>query len=193
MPAADEVVETGPERAALTALREAAGEDDTPMERHAVRVFVIAERMAKERNLPFDREVALCASFLHDVAVFEAATRGVHYLKDGRGLARKVLSDSLAEDRLLRCLDTIERHHDVRPQWERGAEIEFVRRADVIDGFPTLVRSTLDRRWLRDMFKRVPREGMYKQFLFPPRRFVRVVPFLILSLVNAVVFAFRPA
>ena len=163
------------------------------MERHAARVFLIAERMAEARNLTFDHEVALCASLLHDVGVFRAVTRGLHYLKDGRAFAWDVLGASLQGRGLVRCLDAIERHHDVRPQWKRGVEVELVRRADVLDGFPSLVRTQLDREWLRDLFRRIPRRGIYKQFLLPPLRLVRVLPFGVLSLVNAVYFAFRPA
>jgi HD domain len=54
-------------QAALEAMRAAAGSDG-PMERHCVRQFAIAERLAAERA--FDRELLLCACWLHDAGLF---------------------------------------------------------------------------------------------------------------------------
>ncbi len=157
-----------------------------------MRVFLIGERMAKERELVFDREIALCASLLHDVGIFDTGSRSLRYINDGREVAHNVLGRVLDEARLAECLEAIARHHHVRSQWDRGVEIELLRRADMLDGFPVLVRTTLEHGWLRDLFRRLPRGGMYRQFL-PPRRLVRVLPFVLLSLVNAVRFAVRPA
>ena len=63
---ADELVSTESEAAALQALRTATGEVDGDMERHTVRQYLIAERLADSRGIAYDREVLLCASFLHD-------------------------------------------------------------------------------------------------------------------------------
>ena len=184
----DELTRSRAEQAALRFLREAAEEADGPMERHAIRVFLIAERIAKEQDLAFDREVALCASLLHDVGVFPKASRSLRYIDDGKELASEALGPEIHGTRLAKCLEAIGKHHHIRSQWDRGVEVELLRRADVVDGFPVLVRTTVERRWLRDLFRHVPRHGMYSQFL-SPRRLIRVLPFVLLSLVNAVVFA----
>jgi hypothetical protein len=55
---ADALSATPAARAALEALRAAAGLD-SPLERHCLRQFAIAERLASERA--FDRELLLCA------------------------------------------------------------------------------------------------------------------------------------
>ena len=191
MVVSDELTRSRAEQAALRLLREAAEEADGPMERHAIRVFLIAERIAKERDLAFDREVVLCASLLHDVGVLPKASRSLRYIDDGKELAREALGPELHGTRLAKCLETIGKHHHLRSQWDRGVEVELLRRADVIDGFPVLVRTTVERRWLRDLFLRVSRDGLYRQFL-SPRRLVRVLPFVLQSLVNAVVFASAP-
>lgn len=192
MALSDNLVKSRAEQAALSFLREAAEETDGPMERHAIRVFLIAEQIAKERELAFDREVALCASLLHDVGVLPRASRSLRYIDDGRDVAREVLGAELHGTRLAKCLEAIGKHHHVRSQWDRGVEVELLRRADVVDGFPVLVRTTVKRRWLDNLFRRVPRHGLYRQFL-SRRRLPRVLPFILMSLANAVGFAFRPA
>jgi len=53
--------------AALEALRAAAGANG-PMERHCLRQFAIAERRAGDRA--FDRELLLCACWLHDAGLY---------------------------------------------------------------------------------------------------------------------------
>jgi hypothetical protein len=55
---ADALSATPAAQAALEALRAAAGSDG-PLERHCVRQFAIAERLAGDRA--FDRELLLCA------------------------------------------------------------------------------------------------------------------------------------
>src|SRR5262249_60327261 len=54
-------------QAALQALRAAAGANG-PMERHCLRQFAIAERLAGGRA--FDRELLLCACWLHDAGLY---------------------------------------------------------------------------------------------------------------------------
>jgi len=73
---ADELIGTEAEAAALEALRAATGETDGDMERHTVRQYLIAERIADMRGIPYDREVLLCASFLHDSGLYGAAGTG---------------------------------------------------------------------------------------------------------------------
>jgi hypothetical protein len=56
---ADELVCTESEAVALEALRTATGESDGEMERHTVRQYLIAERLADIRGVGYDREVLL--------------------------------------------------------------------------------------------------------------------------------------
>lgn len=154
---AEELVETDAERAALAKLRELTGETDGPMERHGLRIHLIAERMAERRGLDVDREVVLCAALLHDAGGYPGAFTGGPYVTDGRHLAETVLKPfSWEPERLRRCLDAIELHHQVRPQWERGPEVELLRRADRIDLLPPLTPAR------RALARRVPRRGLYR-------------------------------
>src|SRR5580765_5209486 len=114
-PAADVLVSTAAERASLDALREATGAFDTPMERHCVRVFLMVERMAGDQSIAMDREVALCASFLFEIGAYPVAATGDVYTTDGRCFAKRLLEPfGWTEPRLRLCLDTIERHHQLR-------------------------------------------------------------------------------
>src|SRR5262249_17222696 len=64
---ADALSTTPAAQAALQALRAAAGANG-PMERHCLRQFAIAERLAGDRA--FDRELLLCACWLHDAGLY---------------------------------------------------------------------------------------------------------------------------
>src|SRR5262249_21688066 len=155
-----ELASTAAERAALRALRQLAGGIDTPMERHAQRVFLILERLAADRRIAIDREVALCACLLFDLGIFPPVATRAAYTRDGRRLARRVLARfAWPEARLRRALDAIERHHQLTAQWSHGAEAELLRRADLVDALPALFRFGLPRAWLAELFFRVPREG----------------------------------
>src|SRR5215207_3625227 len=114
---ADALSATAAARAALEALRGAAGLD-SPLERHCLRQFAIAERLASERA--FDRE------------------------------------------RLLRCMDACEQHHAPRSRMAMGLEVELVRQSDLVDVTAGLVNFGLDRRWLRELFREVPRDGLWR-------------------------------
>jgi HD domain len=74
---ADELTCT--ESEALNALRTATGEIDGDMERHTVRQYLIAERLADTRRIAYDRELLLCASFLHDAGLYGPASSGDVY------------------------------------------------------------------------------------------------------------------
>lgn len=76
---ADELICTESEAVALKALRTATGEVDGDMERHTVRQYLIAERLADARGIAYDREVLLCASFLHDSGLYGPASSGDVY------------------------------------------------------------------------------------------------------------------
>jgi HD superfamily phosphodiesterase len=64
---ADALSASAAAQSALEALRAAAG-SDSPLERHCLRQFAIAERLAGDRA--FDRELLLCACWLHDLGLF---------------------------------------------------------------------------------------------------------------------------
>jgi hypothetical protein len=65
--------------------------------------------------------------------------------------------------RLERLGDAIERHHELRPQFARGAEVELMRRADLVDVSQGLIRFGLEREWLRNLSRQVPRKGMMRE------------------------------
>jgi hypothetical protein len=160
---ADELVCTEAEAAALQALRVATGETDGDMERHTVRQYLIAERLADTRGLTFDRELLLCASFLHDAGLYGPASTGDVYIKDSARYARRTL-ESLGwpEDRLRVCLDACEQHHAFTSRWSMGNEVELVRRSDLVEVLPELARFGIPRSWLkRQLWQAVPRAGFW--------------------------------
>jgi hypothetical protein len=161
---ANEVASTAAERACLAALREATGAIDGAMERHCLRVFLVAERLAADGGTAFDREVVLCAALLHDVGAYPIASRGGAYVTDGRLFTERTLRPfSWSSERLRSCLDAVEHHHELRPQWGRGVEVELIRRADLVDVLPGLVTFGLPRPWLRGVTRAVPRRGIYRE------------------------------
>jgi hypothetical protein len=160
---ADELLCTEAEAAALEALRVATGETDGDMERHTVRQYLIAERLADARGLRFDRELLLCASFLHDAGLYGPASTGDVYIKDSARYARRTLEPlGWPEDRLRLCLDACEQHHAFTPRWSMGNEVELVRRSDLVEVLPELVRFGIPRSWLkRQLWRAVPRAGFW--------------------------------
>jgi HD domain-containing protein len=159
---ADELATTDAERACLSALREATGTADDPMERHCVRQFLIAKRMAADRGIDVDPELLLCASFLHDVGLYPSVTTGDVYVTDSRRVAKRTLAPfDWQHTRLARCLDAIEQHHAQRSRWDWGAEVELIRRADLVELSRGLINFGVDRGWLRDLFREIPRRGLY--------------------------------
>jgi hypothetical protein len=88
---ADELVCTEAEAVALEALRTATGETDGDVARHTVCQYLIAERVADTRGIGYDREVLLCASFLHDTGLYGPASSGDVYIKDSARYARRTL------------------------------------------------------------------------------------------------------
>jgi HD domain len=86
---ADALSATPAARAALETLRAAAGAD-SPMERHCLRQFAIAERLAGDRE--FDRELLLCACWLHDVGLYTHSRDP--YVTEGARVAARVLDRS---------------------------------------------------------------------------------------------------
>jgi HD domain len=152
---ADALSATPAAQAALEALRAAAGSGG-PMERHCLRQFAIAERLAGDRA--FDRELLLCACWLHDAGLFTHSRDP--YTTEGARLAARVLEPfGWPPQRLGRCMDACEQHHAPRSRMTMGLEVELVRQSDLVDVTAGLVNFGLDRRWLRDLFRQVPRDG----------------------------------
>jgi hypothetical protein len=128
------------------------------MENHCARAFVVAEELARHARLEIDRELLLCAAWLHDAGLYPGAATHDTYVADGRHLAQRLL-DWPAE-RMTRLGDAIEYHHELRPQWDRGPEVELMRRADLVEVSQTLVTFGLPRPWLRGLRSAIPPAGM---------------------------------
>lgn len=183
MTAGEDLARTDSEVTALEKLRQITSETGGPMERHGLRVFLIADRLATARGVEVDREVLLIAGLLHDVGLYDQASHGGVYVREGAEFTAELLrAQGWDEQRIRVCFDAIERHHEVRSQWDRGPEVEVIRRADLIDLTSGLVRFDLSREWLRDLFRSVPRDGTYgtigrevaKQLLHRPLQFAQI-------------------
>jgi hypothetical protein len=155
---ADALSETPASQAALRALRAAAG-SDSPMERHCLRQFAIAERLAGDRA--FDRELLLCACWLHDVGLF-THSRDPYVTEGARRAARVLEPFKWPRERLQLCMDACEQHHAPRSRMAMGLEVELVRQSDLIDVTAGLVNFGLDRGWLRGLFREIPRDGLWR-------------------------------
>jgi len=160
---AEDLVNSEAGEAALTALRVATGEIDGPMERHGMRCFLLCERQASDRGLLVDHEVLLVAGLLHDIGLYDAASERGVYVTDGAHFARRLLAGRPGWDgrRLELCLDAIERHHELRSQWDAGPEVELMRRADMIELYAAAVSFGVSRGWIRGLWRAVPRDGLY--------------------------------
>jgi HD domain len=183
MTTAEDLVRSDSERAALQRLREITGQTGGPMERHGLRVFLIADRLATARDAKVDREVLLIAGLLHDIGLYDEASHGGVYVTEGAEFTADLLREQgWEEERIRLCFDAIERHHETRSQWERGAEVELIRRADLVDLTSSLVTFGLPREWLRDLFRSVPRDGTYatigrevaNQLIHRPLKFAQI-------------------
>jgi predicted hydrolase (HD superfamily) len=183
MTTAEDLVHTDSEAAALERLREVTGQTGGPMERHGLRVFLIADRLATAREVTVDREVLLIAGLLHDIGLYDEASHGGVYVREGAEFTAELLrAQSWEENRIRLCFDAIERHHELRPQWERADEVELIRRADLVDLTSGLIPFGLSREWLRDLFGSVPRDGTYatighevaRQLIHQPLQFARI-------------------
>lgn len=183
MTSAEDLARTDSEVVALERLREITSETGGPMERHGLRVFLIADRLAIARGVEVDREVLLVAGLLHDVGLYDQASHGGVYVREGAEFTAELLrAQGWDEKRIRLCFDAIERHHEIRSQWDRGPEVELIRRADLVDLTSGVVRFDLSREWLRDLFKSVSRDGTYptigrevaKQLLHRPLQFAQI-------------------
>lgn len=151
----DDLCRTAAELAALRALRQLAGADSA-MERHCHRQFLIAERLAGER--PYDRELVLCACWLHDAGVYIDSS--APYVTEGGLLAAQVVEPFAWEpDRRQRLHDACEQHHAPRSRIGLGLEVELLRQSDLVDVSAGLVNFGIDRGWLKALFREIPRSG----------------------------------
>jgi HD domain len=174
---ADDLVTTDAERACLDALRAATREPDGAMERHCVRQFLIAERLGEAVFGEVDRELLLCAALLHDAGLYPGVSTGDVYVTDGRRLAERTLPPfGWPPSRLALCLDAVEQHHALGSRWDWGAEVELMRRSDLVDVTGGLVAFGLSRRWLRGVFRAVPRDGFWRMLSSEVLRMARERP-----------------
>jgi hypothetical protein len=131
------------------------------MERHCLRTRAIAAEIAGRRGWAIDPEVLTVAAILHDIGLYPAVTRGGVYTADGAELAREILpGHGWSEERIERCANAIDRHHDLRSQRGLGNEVEALRLADLVDVSGGLIAYGLDRSWLRSLNAAVPRAGL---------------------------------
>ena len=162
MALADELVETTLERRCLDELRRASGETDGPMERHCVRCFLFVEQLAERRRVAIDREVSLCAAFIHDGGLYDAISQGGVYTDDGGAyIERLFLEAGAAPERARLAAEACAQHHALRDQSGRGAEVELLRLADRIEVSGGLVKAGLPRDQIQAVFDRVSRVGFY--------------------------------
>ncbi|MDQ2675862.1 MAG: HD domain-containing protein [Actinomycetota bacterium] len=160
---ADTLVETDAEKASLAALRDATGETDGVMERHTIRCFLLCELLAEKHNAELDREVALCASILHDIGLYDKVSEGGVYTDEGGEFARKLaLEHGWEARRADLCAMACANHHAVRPQWDLGAEVEVLRLADRIEVLGGFSRGGLTGAQVESVFEQVPRDGFYR-------------------------------
>ena len=158
----DTLVDTPAEIASLTALRDATGETDGVMERHALRCFLLCELLAEKHNADLDREVMLVASLLHDIGLYDAVSEGGVYTDEGGEFARELgLEHGWDERRADLCAKACANHHAITSQWDLGAEVEVLRLADRIEVFGGIPKAGLTREQIQGVFAEVPRDGFY--------------------------------
>jgi hypothetical protein len=101
------------------------------------------------------------ACWLHDLGLFTHSRDP--YVTEGARLAAHVLEPfAWTPERLQRCMDACEQHHAPRSRMAMGLEVELVRQSDLVDVTAGLVNFGLDRRWLRGLFREVPRDGLWR-------------------------------
>lgn len=185
----DDLLDTKSTQRCRNALREASGDNYGPIERHSLRVAFIMRELARVAALPLDDEVAVSASLLHDIGLFDPDRRRRFYLARGRHSADELVNAfGWGDARRTLCLDAIELHHRLVPQWTKGTEVELLRLADLVDASRGLVRFSVDREWLRALFRTIPRQGLQQALL---RHSVRGAPCLASGIAGTVLNAPR--
>lgn len=178
MELSDRLCGTPAERAALERVRTASND---VFERHSLRVFLIAEELGARDGVDFDREVLLVAALLHDIGLYRRPQPGSTYVVEGRIDGDEIgREQDWAQERIALLCDAIERHHEVRAQWDRGTEVELIRRADFADAVPLgWRRFGLEAGWIGALHARVPKRGMYPAIVAllksqPPASLLRI-------------------
>lgn len=157
----DDLATTPAGRDALTRLRAATGGPDGPMERHCLRCRQIADELGRRRGWVIDPEILTVASILHDIGLYPGVSRGGVYTADGAALAREILpAHGWDAERVERCAEAIDRHHELRSQLSLGGEVEALRLADLIDLAGGVLTFGLSRAWLRALNTAVSRQGL---------------------------------
>lgn len=167
MPAADEICTTPATQRCLAVLRELSGDaQDGPMERHSVRVVLLAEEIARKEGKEVDSELLLCAGLLHDLGLYPGAATKAAYVTDGRHLAERELT-ALGWDaaRVRLAADAVEHHHELTPQWSLGNEVEVLRKADLVEVSHGLIMAGVTRAFYRNLLQRIPRDGFVPEVL----------------------------
>lgn len=167
MPVADDLCTTPASRRCLELVRELSGAGPGgPMERHSVRVVLLAEELARRDGRAIDHEVVLCAGLLHDLGLYPGAATKAAYVTDGRHLAERELT-ALGWDaaRVRLAADAVEHHHELTAQWALGNEVELLRKADLVEVSHGLVMAGVPRPFYRDLLRRVPRDGFVPEVL----------------------------
>jgi hypothetical protein len=158
----DSLVGSTAEIAALERLRSATASVNGPMERHCLRCRHLAARIAAQRGWVIDGELLTVACILHDIGLYPGvASDDRPYTADGAALARELLpSHGWTTERIERCAEAIDRHHELRRQLTRGPEVEALRLADLVDVSAGLLQFGIGRPWWRTLAREVPRRGL---------------------------------
>jgi len=171
------------ERDALERLRAATGGPDGPMERHCLRVRLIAAALGVKQGWALDGELLTVAAILHDIGIYPSVSDAGVYTAQGAALARELLAGhGWSQERIERCADAIDRHHELRPQLARGAEVEAIRRADLVDVSGGILAFGLDHGWLRELARRVPRRGFARELMRLVSHALRTRPLTMLQI-----------
>jgi hypothetical protein len=173
----DQLAVTPAECDALRRLRIATGRTDGPMERHCLRARLIASELAAHRGWEIDGEVLTVAAILHDIGLYPGASRGGVYTADGAELSREMLpAYGWSTERVERCAQAIDRHHELRSQLGQGGEVEALRLADLVELSGGLLTFGLSRGWLHELNHSVPRQGLIGELIREVGRALRERP-----------------
>ncbi|MCW3015821.1 MAG: Metal dependent phosphohydrolase [Solirubrobacterales bacterium] len=167
MPAiAEDLCTTPATQRCLAVLRDLSGDVNGPMERHSIRVVLLAEELARQGGHTLDSELVLCAGLLHDLGLYPGAASKAAYVTDSRRLAETILTEEgWPAERVELAAEAVERHHELPQQWSRGTEVELLRRADLIEVSHGLVSFGVTREFRTDLLQRIPRDGFVGEVL----------------------------
>ena len=131
------------------------------MERHCCERSHIAASSPASGSWAIDGELLTVAAILHDIGLYPGISRGGVYTPTARRLARELLpAHGWRPERIERCADAIDRHHELRNQHARGGEVEALRLADLVELSGGLLRFGVDRSLAARALRRGPRSGL---------------------------------